>query len=109
MASILDRYGIKEVADVTFYEINADGTAGVDEVRAEFTMTKDGYVLVRQMLLSWELDENVTVEMLNKPKVNETIYYEENYTSNFTNESSFGQNMSNLQQNDSNLQQYEYV
>ncbi len=53
--------------------------------------------------------ENVTVEMLNKPKVNETIYYEENYTSNFTNESSFGQNMSNLQQNDSNLQQYEYV
>lgn len=28
MASILDRYGIKEVADVTFYEINADGTAG---------------------------------------------------------------------------------
>ena len=28
MASILDRYGIKEVADVTFYEINQDGTAG---------------------------------------------------------------------------------
>lgn len=28
MASILDRYGIKEVADVTFYEINADGTPG---------------------------------------------------------------------------------
>lgn len=28
MASILDRYGIKEVADVTFYEIKADGTAG---------------------------------------------------------------------------------
>lgn len=28
MASILDRYGIKEVADVTFYEINPDGTAG---------------------------------------------------------------------------------
>ena len=28
MASILDRYGIKEVADVTFYEINSDGTAG---------------------------------------------------------------------------------
>ena len=28
MASILDRYGIKEVADVTFYEINADGTQG---------------------------------------------------------------------------------
>jgi len=28
MASILDRYGIKEVADVTFYKINSDGTPG---------------------------------------------------------------------------------
>lgn len=28
MASILDRYGIKEVADVTFYSINADGSRG---------------------------------------------------------------------------------
>ena len=28
MASILDRYGIKEVADVTFYKINDDGTPG---------------------------------------------------------------------------------
>lgn len=28
MASILDRYGIKEVADVTFYEINDDGSRG---------------------------------------------------------------------------------
>lgn len=28
MASILDRYGIKEVADVTFYEIDANGEAG---------------------------------------------------------------------------------
>ena len=28
MASILDRYGIKEVADVTFYKINSDGTKG---------------------------------------------------------------------------------
>lgn len=28
MANILDKYGIKEVADVTFYEINDDGTAG---------------------------------------------------------------------------------
>lgn len=28
MASILDRYGIKEVADVTFYTINDDGTRG---------------------------------------------------------------------------------
>ena len=28
MASILDRYGIKEVADVTFYKIKNDGTRG---------------------------------------------------------------------------------
>ena len=28
MASILDRYGIKEVADVTFYKLNDDGTPG---------------------------------------------------------------------------------
>lgn len=28
MASILDRYGIKEVADCTFYEINSDGSIG---------------------------------------------------------------------------------
>ena len=28
MASILDRYGIKEVADVSFYTINPDGTRG---------------------------------------------------------------------------------
>ena len=28
MASILDRYGIKEVADVTFYKLNDDGTKG---------------------------------------------------------------------------------
>lgn len=28
MANILDRYGIKEVADVMFYEINASGEAG---------------------------------------------------------------------------------
>lgn len=28
MASIFDRYGIKEVADVTFYKINNDGTKG---------------------------------------------------------------------------------
>lgn len=29
MASILDRYGIKEVADVTFYKLNDDGTPDV--------------------------------------------------------------------------------
>ena len=28
MASILDRYGIKEVADVTFYKIKEDGSKG---------------------------------------------------------------------------------
>ena len=29
MASILDRYGIKEVADVTFYKLNDDDSPGV--------------------------------------------------------------------------------
>lgn len=29
MASIFDRYGIKEVADVTFYKINSDGSRGM--------------------------------------------------------------------------------
>ena len=29
MASILDRYGIKEVADVMFYDIKEDGTIGI--------------------------------------------------------------------------------
>lgn len=29
MASIFDKYGIKEVADATFYEIESDGTPGV--------------------------------------------------------------------------------
>ncbi len=53
--------------------------------------------------------ENVTTEMLNKSKVNETPYYEENYSANFTNES-LGQNGSNLQGYDPYLeQQYEYV
>ena len=28
MVSILDRYGIKEVADVTFYKIQSDGSIG---------------------------------------------------------------------------------
>ena len=35
MASILDRYGIKEVADVTMYEINPDGTPGYLLVNGE--------------------------------------------------------------------------
>ena len=29
MASIFDRYGIKEVADVTFYKIESDGSRGM--------------------------------------------------------------------------------
>ena len=66
VAADLEPSGANEWMGVTADHLklgtNADGTAGVDEVRAEFTMTKDGYVLVRQMLLSWELDENVTVE-----------------------------------------------
>jgi hypothetical protein len=28
MSNIFDRYGIKEVADVTFYKLNSNGTRG---------------------------------------------------------------------------------
>ena len=35
MASILDKYGIKEVADVVFYELNDDGTAGAPVLRLD--------------------------------------------------------------------------
>ena len=41
---------------------NADDTAGVDEIRAEYTVSKDGYVLARQILLGWFKYENVTVD-----------------------------------------------
>ena len=41
---------------------NQDNTKGVDEIRAVYSVTKDGYVLARQILLGWFKYENVTVD-----------------------------------------------
>ena len=72
--NILDRYGIKEVADVTFYEINADGTPKVPvlyldtlkvttiEQTAEETEARGGKG--NAALIAWDYGKeiNVTIE-----------------------------------------------
>ena len=74
MASILDRYGIKEVADVTFYSINSDGTRGAPalyldtlkvstiEQTAETADARGGKG--NPKLISWDYGKeiNVTIE-----------------------------------------------
>ena len=74
MASILDRYGIKEVADVTFYSINPDGTRGAPalyldtlkvstiEQTAETSDARGGKG--NPKLISWDYGKeiNVTIE-----------------------------------------------
>ena len=74
MASILDRYGIKEVADVTFYNIKEDGTRGnpvlyldtlkvsTIEQTAETTDARGGKG--NPKLISWDYGKeiNVTIE-----------------------------------------------
>lgn len=74
MASILDRYGIKEVADVTFYSINADGSRGAPalyldtlkvstiEQTAESSDARGGKG--NPKLISWDYGKeiNVTIE-----------------------------------------------
>ena len=74
MASILDRYGIKEVADVTFYSINSDGTRGAPalyldtlkvstiEQTAETSDARGGKG--NPKLISWDYGKeiNVTIE-----------------------------------------------
>ena len=74
MASILDRYGIKEVADVTFYSINADGSRGAPalyldtlkvstiEQTAETSDARGGKG--NPKLISWDYGKeiNVTIE-----------------------------------------------
>ena len=74
MASILDRYGIKEVADVTFYSINPDGTRGAPalyldtlkvstiEQTAETADARGGKG--NPKLISWDYGKeiNVTIE-----------------------------------------------
>lgn len=73
MASILDRYGIKEVADVVFYEINTDGTPGAPvlvldtlkvstiEQTAESTDARGGKGNAR--LISWDYGKEINVTL----------------------------------------------
>lgn len=73
MASILDRYGIKEVADVTFYEINADGTPGKPvlfldtlkvstiEQTAETSEARGGKG--NPVLISWDYGKEINVSI----------------------------------------------
>jgi hypothetical protein len=73
MASILDRYGIKEVADVTFYEIDANGNAGKPvlyldtlkvstiEQTAENTSARGGKG--NPELISWDYNKEVNVTL----------------------------------------------
>ena len=71
MASILDRYGIKEVADVTFYTINSDGTRGAPalyldtlkvstiEQTAETSDARGGKG--NPKLITWDYGKEITV------------------------------------------------
>ena len=73
MASILDRYGIKEVADVTFYKINKDGTPGAPvlfldtlkvstiEQTAENTTARGGKG--NPDLIMWDYGKEITVNL----------------------------------------------
>lgn len=73
MASILDRYGIKEVADVTFYEINANGEPGKPvlyldtlkvstiEQTAETADARGGKG--NPKLISWDYGKEITVTL----------------------------------------------
>lgn len=73
MASILDRYGIKEVADVTFYEINEDGTPGKPvlyldtlkvstiEQTAETAEARGGKG--NPMLVSWDFGKDINLSI----------------------------------------------
>ena len=73
MASILDRYGIKEVADVTFYSINPDGTRGTPalyldtlkvstiEQTAETADARGGKG--NPKLITWDYGKEITVSI----------------------------------------------
>jgi hypothetical protein len=73
MASILDRYGIKEVADVTFCKINDDGTRGAPvlyldtlkvstiEQTAETSEARGGKG--NPKLVSWDYGKEITVSL----------------------------------------------
>ena len=73
MASILDRYGIKEVADVTFYNINDDGSRGnpvlyldtlkvsTIEQTAETSDARGGKG--NPKLITWDYGKDITVTL----------------------------------------------
>ena len=73
MASILDRYGIKEVADVTFYDINDNGTRGKPvlyldtlkvstiEQTAETSDARGGKG--NPKLITWDYGKDITVTL----------------------------------------------
>lgn len=73
MASILDRYGIKEVADVTFYNINDDGSKGAPalyldtlkvstiEQTAETADARGGKG--NPKLITWDYGKEITVTL----------------------------------------------
>lgn len=73
MASILDRYGIKEVADVTFYAINDDGSKGAPvlyldtlkvstiEETAESTDARGGKGNAK--LVTWDYGKEINVTL----------------------------------------------
>ena len=73
MASILDRYGIKEVADVMFYDIKKDGTIGnpvlyldtlkvsTIEQTAENTSARGGKGNTE--LISWDYGKEITITL----------------------------------------------
>jgi hypothetical protein len=73
MASILDRYGIKEVADVTFYELKSDETRGAPvlyldtlkvstiEQTAENAEARGGKG--NAALISWDYGKEITVTL----------------------------------------------
>ena len=73
MASILDRYGIKEVADVTFYDIKDDGTRGnpvlyldtlkvsTIEQTAETSDARGGKG--NPKLITWDYGKDITVTL----------------------------------------------
>ena len=73
MASILDRYGIKEVADVMFYDIKEDGTIGIPvlyldtlkvstiEQTAENTSARGGKGNTE--LISWDYGKEITITL----------------------------------------------
>lgn len=73
MASILDRYGIKEVADVTFYDINEDGSRGnpvlyldtlkvsTIEQTAETSDARGGKG--NPKLITWDYGKDITVTL----------------------------------------------